>query len=176
MPDIPILRFWPLRPRGSNKKLAGYRRVRCRRLRRTRQAEKFVFALNQRPNAGLRLEDLAEQMRHAYYGDEVHRFQRGRNEVKVMVRLPRNEQDSRPASSLPIRLPNGGQAPLGRSPKSNSYPASPMLIRQDRQRILKIQAQIDSKITDLNALHGRLAAQEICFKPAALSWTRHKYR
>jgi multidrug efflux pump subunit AcrB len=111
---------------------------------------------------GLRLEDLAEQMRHAYYGDEVHRFQRGRNEVKVMVRLPRNERDSlHGLSNLPIRLPNGGQAPLGTLAEIELVPGQSMLIRQDRQRILKIQAQIDSKVTDLNALHGRLVAEEI---------------
>jgi len=111
---------------------------------------------------GLRLEDLAEQMRHAYYGDEVHRLQRGRNEVKVMVRLPRNERDSLDGlSSLPIQLPNGGQAPLGTLAEIELVPGQSMLIRQDRRRILKIQAQIDSKVIDLNALHARLAAKEI---------------
>lgn len=111
---------------------------------------------------GLRLEDLAEQMRHAYYGDEVHRFQRGRNEVKVMVRLPRNERDSlHGLSGLPIRLPNGGHAPLGTLAEIDLVPGQSMLIRQDRQRIFKIQAQIDSKAGDLNALHGRLTAEEI---------------
>ena len=111
---------------------------------------------------GLRLEDLAEQMRHAYYGDEVHRFQRGRNEVKVMVRLPRNERDSlHGLSSLPIRLPNGGQAPLGTLAEIDLVPGQSMLIRQDRQRILKVQAQFDSKAADLNALHARLAVDEI---------------
>ena len=111
---------------------------------------------------GLRLEDLAEQMRHSYYGDEVHRFQRGRNEVKVIVRLPRNERDSlHGLSNLPIQLPNGGQAPLGTLAEIELVPGQSMLIRQDRQRVVKIQAQIDSKVADLNALHGSLAAQEI---------------
>lgn len=36
-----------------------------------------------------------------------------------------------------------------------------LLIRQDRQRILKIQAQIDSEVTDVNAVHNGLAAEEI---------------
>ena len=35
------------------------------------------------------------------------------------------------------------------------------LIRQDRQRILKIQAQIDPEVTDANAVHNGLAAEEI---------------
>ena len=38
---------------------------------------------------GLRIEELSEQELHAYFGDEMERLQRGRNEVKVMVRYPR---------------------------------------------------------------------------------------
>lgn len=111
---------------------------------------------------GIRLEDLAEQMRHAYYGDEVHRLQRGRNEVKVMVRLPRNERESlHGLSSLPIRLPSGAQAPLGSLAEIDLVPGQSMLIRQDRQRILKVQAQIDSRMTDANAIYASLAAEEI---------------
>lgn len=111
---------------------------------------------------GLRLEDLAEQMRHAYYGDEVHRFQRGRNEVKVMVRLPRGERQSlNDLQNLPIRLPGGAQAPLGTLAEIDLIPGQAMLHRQDRQRILKVAAQIDPRLTDINAVHASLIAEEI---------------
>ncbi|PTR05838.1 multidrug efflux pump subunit AcrB [Nitrosospira sp. Nsp5] len=111
---------------------------------------------------GLRLEDVAEQMRHAYHGDEVHRLQRGRNEVKVIVRLPRSERESlHDMQSLPIRLPNGAQAPLGTLAEIDVVAGQSLLIRQDRQRILKIQAQIDPDVTDVNAVHNGLAAEEI---------------
>lgn len=111
---------------------------------------------------GLRLEDLAEQMRHAYYGDEVHRFQRGRNEVKVMVRLPRGERQSlSDLQNLPIRLPSGAQAPLGTLAEIDLIPGQAMLFRQDRQRILKVAAQVDPKLTDINAVHASLAAEVI---------------
>ena len=111
---------------------------------------------------GLRLEEVAEQMRHAYHGDEVHRLQRGRNEVKVIVRLPRSERESlHDMQSLPIRLPNGAQAPLGTLAEIEVVPGQSFLIRQDRQRILKIQAQIDPEVTDANAVHNGLVAEEI---------------
>jgi multidrug efflux pump subunit AcrB len=111
---------------------------------------------------GLQLEDLAEQMRHAYYGDEVHRLQRGRNEVKVMVRLPRNERQSLDdLQNLPIRLPNGAQAPLGTLAEIDLMPGQARLVRQDRQRILKVQAQIDPSLTDVNAIHASMMAEEI---------------
>jgi multidrug efflux pump subunit AcrB len=111
---------------------------------------------------GLRLEDLAEQMRHAYYGDEVHRLQRGRNEVKVMVRLPRGERQSLDdLQTLPIRLPTGAHAPLGALAEIELLPGQAKLLRQDRQRILKIQTQVDPKLAEVNAIHARLATEEI---------------
>ena len=37
---------------------------------------------------GLTLSDLAQQVRHAFYGCETLRLQRDKDEVKVMVRYP----------------------------------------------------------------------------------------
>lgn len=41
---------------------------------------------------GLSPLSVARQVRNAFYGSEVLRQQRGRNEIKVMVRLPENER------------------------------------------------------------------------------------
>ena len=41
---------------------------------------------------GVRTADLAETVRAAYYGEEVMRIQRGRHEVKIMVRYPRDDR------------------------------------------------------------------------------------
>ena len=43
---------------------------------------------------GLEAREVARQVRHAFYGAEVLRQQRGRNEVKVLVRFPRQERIS----------------------------------------------------------------------------------
>ncbi|QSA98895.1 efflux RND transporter permease subunit [Methylococcus sp. EFPC2] len=108
---------------------------------------------------GLRLEELAEQVRQAYYGDEVHRFQRGRNEVKVMVRLPWSERRSLDKlEDLPVRLPNGAQAPLSALAQVDLTPGYAKLVRQDRQRILKVQARVDPNRADLNAVYSDLEA------------------
>ena len=37
---------------------------------------------------GFTLEDLARQARQGFYGEEVQRVQRGRDDVRVMVRYP----------------------------------------------------------------------------------------
>ncbi|MBU4209288.1 MAG: efflux RND transporter permease subunit, partial [Proteobacteria bacterium] len=43
---------------------------------------------------GLEANEVARQVRHAFYGAEALRQQRGRNEVKVLVRFPRQERIS----------------------------------------------------------------------------------
>ena len=63
--------------------------------------------------AGLTPADVARQLRRNFFGDEVQRIQRGREEVKVMVRYPR--EDRRSANDLfnvRVRLADGSEAPL----------------------------------------------------------------
>ncbi len=45
--------------------------------------------------AGLTLSDLARQVRAGFYGREVQRIQRGRDDIRVMVRYPEEERQSR---------------------------------------------------------------------------------
>ncbi|EGW23450.1 efflux RND transporter permease subunit [Methylobacter tundripaludum] len=106
---------------------------------------------------GLRLEDLSAQVRHGYYGDEVQRLQRGRNEVKVMVRYPRRERQSLDSlAALPVQLPDGQHAPLGTLAKVTLTPGVAKLIRQDRRRVLKVQARVDPQKADVNAIYAGL--------------------
>lgn len=104
---------------------------------------------------GLRLEDLAEQVRGAYYGEEVHRLQRGRSEVKVMVRLPINERRTLDdLDNLPIRLADGASAPLSSLANIRQVPGYAKLNRQNRQRVLTVQARVDPKLGDANAIYA----------------------
>jgi len=62
---------------------------------------------------GLRSREVARQVRHAYHGAEALRQQRGRNEVKVMVRLPRDERISEyNLEEMILRTPSGNEIPL----------------------------------------------------------------
>ncbi|MFW5845090.1 MAG: efflux RND transporter permease subunit, partial [Planctomycetota bacterium] len=57
---------------------------------------KDELVLSIRPEAqalGLRLDDLARQVRQAFFGAEAQRIQRGRDEVKVWVRYPEAARD-----------------------------------------------------------------------------------
>lgn len=79
-----------------------------------------------------------------------------------MVRLPQSERQSLDdLRNLPVRLPNGGQAPLGALAEIDLVSGQARLLRQNRQRVLKVQAQVDPKATDVNAVYAALAAEEI---------------
>lgn len=104
---------------------------------------------------GLRLEQLAEQVRQGYYGDEVHRFWRGRREVKVMVRLPLEQRQSlETLQALPIKLPNAASAPLKDLAEVTLVQGYSRLNREDRQRVIKVQARVDPTQADVNRIYA----------------------
>ena len=64
--------------------------------------------------AGLSGRELASQLRARFFGAEVQRIQRGRDEVKVMVRYPEDRRRSfAELADERIELPVGGDIPLG---------------------------------------------------------------
>ncbi len=74
---------------------------------------------------GLTSSDVARTIRSSFFGAEALREQRGRNEIKVMVRLPEEQRSSEnDIEQLLVGLPQGGTVPLayvadvsrGRSP------------------------------------------------------------
>ena len=59
--------------------------------------------------AWLQYLEVARQLRGSFYGAEALRQQRGRNEVKVLARLPRSERSQlNSVEDLVLRTPTGG--------------------------------------------------------------------
>jgi len=103
--------------------------------------------LNVKPEAaalGITLQDLASQVRAGFYGTEVQRIQRGQDEVKVMVRFPREERDSVGyLDNMKIRTPNGGRVPF-HTVAEVELTESPTFIRRfDRERAVLVSAEVD---------------------------------
>jgi multidrug efflux pump subunit AcrB len=62
---------------------------------------------------GLTASDLARQVRGAFYGSEALRQQRGRDTIKIMVRLPEDERASEyTIEKFKLLTPEGGEIPL----------------------------------------------------------------
>ena len=108
--------------------------------------------LNIKPEAealGLTLADLAGQVRAGFYGAEVQRVQRGQDEVKVMVRFPKNERDSVGyLDSMRIRTPDGGRVPFHAVAEVEETESPMMIRRYDRERAVRITADVDKENHD----------------------------
>jgi len=92
---------------------------------------------------GLRSKEVARQVRHAYYGAEALRQQRGRNEVKVMVRLPKIERISEYIlEEMILRTPNGSEIPLRSAVTIHRGRAYTDINRRDGRRIVTVEADV----------------------------------
>ncbi len=105
--------------------------------------------LNIKPEAevlGLTLSDLARQVRAGFYGEEVQRVQRGQDEVKVMVRFPRDERDSVGyLDNMRIRTPDGGRVPFHAVAAVELSESPTTIQRFDRERAVQVSAEVDKE-------------------------------
>lgn len=105
--------------------------------------------------AGLTVQDLARQVRQAFFGAEVQRIQRGREEIRVYVRFPSDERSSlADLNRFRVRLPNGDAAPLSvvaRTRESRSYAS---IDRVDGERVISVTADVDEALTTPNAVNA----------------------
>jgi multidrug efflux pump subunit AcrB len=96
---------------------------------------------------GLRLEDVARQVRQGFYGDEIQRLQRGKNEVKVFVRYPRDERRSiADLENMKIRAPDGAEVPFREVARARFGRAYASIQRTDQRRAIRITADVDQTV------------------------------
>jgi len=102
------------------------------------------FKLNDRASTlGLTNNDIARQIRAAFYGSEALREQRGRNELKVMVRLPVSQRRSEfDLEQLQIRIPSGGYVPLYEVATFKRDQAPTAIERDDGRRKVNVKAEL----------------------------------
>ena len=116
--------------------------------------------LELRPEArtlGLTLEALAGQTRAAFFGAEAVRVQRGREEVRVYVRLPADERNSiTDVEGYLLRTPSGAEIPVTRAASLNSGMSPPAIRRKDGQRIVTVTADVDPTVISGNEANGIL--------------------
>ncbi|MBW1804685.1 MAG: efflux RND transporter permease subunit, partial [Deltaproteobacteria bacterium] len=92
---------------------------------------------------GMRSREVAKQVRHAYYGAQVLRQQRGRNEVKVMVRLPKGERVSEHnLEEMVLRTPAGKEIPLTEAVTLKRGRAYTTIDRRNGHRIVTVTADV----------------------------------
>ena len=115
---------------------------------RTARAE---MRLDIRPAAerlGLRRQDLGRQVRQAFYGEEAQRIQRGRDDIRVMVRYPRDDRRSLGnLEDMRIRTPNGGQVPFAQVARLEAARGLTSIARVDGNRTVDVTAAVDPGVS-----------------------------
>ncbi|MHC4436833.1 MAG: efflux RND transporter permease subunit [Planctomycetota bacterium] len=108
---------------------------------------------------GLTLSDLARQVRQGFYGDEVQRIQRGRDDIRVMVRYPEAERRSlADVENMRIRLPNGTEIPFGTVAEVQYGRGYSAIKRVDRRRVVSVTADVDRTVANANVINKELLA------------------
>jgi multidrug efflux pump subunit AcrB len=107
---------------------------------------------------GLTRLDIAQQVRAAYFGTQVQRIQRGRDDVRVMVRLPLAERRAvSQLQQLLIKTVTGNNVPLAHVATLVAGESPSSINRIDRYRTVNVTADIDKNNTNMTALQAELS-------------------
>lgn len=110
---------------------------------------------------GLRQSDLGGQVRAAFYGVEAQRIQRGRDDIKVMVRYPFEERRSvENLEELRIRMPGGLEVPFEEVADFTITDGYAAITRVDRRRVINITADADKAVAELDLIKDDLRGDE----------------
>ena len=147
-------------------------------IRNSHEAGTPEIKLNIKPEAealGLSLNDLARQVRAGFYGEEVQRVQRGQDEVKVMVRFPRDERDSVGyLDNMRIRTPDGGRVPFHAVASIDQGESPTRIRRYDRNRAVQISAEVDKENYEPGKITADILQRELPEVLAGYPGVRHR--
>ena len=95
---------------------------------------------------GLNALDVASQVRASLYGTTALKQQRGKNEVSVLVRLPKEERlYEADLARVMIVTPEGGRVPLVEVAHLVEGKAPAKIIRRDGRRVVTIGAEVEPR-------------------------------
>ena len=92
---------------------------------------------------GLTADEIARQVRSAFYGAEALRQQRGRNEIRVRVRLPETDRSTEQTiTDLMIQAPSGAFVPLREIATHERGRAYTTIDRRNGRRVVQVSADV----------------------------------
>ena len=98
---------------------------------------------------GLNLQSLGRQVRQAFYGEEAQRIQRGKDELRVMVRYPIEDRRSiADLENMMIRTPTGDEVPFGSVAEVSFGSSYSSITRLNRERTITVSADMDPEIVE----------------------------
>lgn len=136
--------------------------------------DELEFTLKPRAaELGLNQQLLARQIRQAFYGEEAQRVQRGIDDIRVMVRLPKEHRESlHTLDQMKIRTPRGADVPLSTIAEVNFAKAPSFVERNDGAEIIRIGAQPIDETVDIVGIAREIEPRilELCNEGEDLSY------
>lgn len=124
------------------------------------ESGKSELQISLRPEAedlGITLESIARQVRQSFFGAEAQRIQRGRDDIRVMVRYPEDERQSIAAlENMYVRAPNGREVPFSAVAEAEMGKSLTTITRIDRNRTISVTADADFEVADIEAIRADL--------------------
>ncbi len=116
---------------------------------------------------GLTLSDLARQVRQGFYGAEAQRIQRGKDEVRVMVRYPEDERRSLgDLENMRVRTPSGEEVPFSSVAEAKMGRGFSRITRINRKRVVNVRASVDKDTIEPHVVINEITKE---FMPALLA-------
>lgn len=128
-----------------------------------REMPQYNFEITPEGRAlGITARELGLQIRHAVVGAEALRQPRDRDELRVMVQLPKEERRSRASlEDMVLQVPGGGEIPLRQAAKIIPSSAPTRIERLDGSRVLNVTANVIPGITTGNTVLAAFSRKEM---------------
>lgn len=137
--------------------------------------EELTIELTEQGHAmGMSSSFVTRQVRNAFFGSQIQRIQRGRDDVRVMLKFPLSERKSiANLSNMLIRTPQGGKVPLSHVATLKPGKSPSAINRIDRYRTVNVTADIDKQNTNMTVLNAELQPylEELTSKYPGVSFT-----
>lgn len=112
--------------------------------------------------AGLTVANVARQLRSAFFGAEAHRVQRGRDEIRVVVRYPSERRRSlRDLLDERIAVPAGLDVPISTVARIVEVRDYDKLLRIDGRRAATVTGWYDSRVAVARQILGELESEAL---------------
>jgi len=102
---------------------------------------------------GITMKDVARQIRQAFYGEEALRIQRGRDDLKVLVRYAEHDRQSISGiEEMRLRTIDGQEIPIEEVATINPGRAYSVIHRVNRKRVITVSSDLDESIANASKI------------------------
>ncbi len=111
---------------------------------------------------GFTLRSISTQIRAIFAGIEVQRIQRGRDEVKVLVRYPEEDRKSLlTLNDIKLTAPNGDQIPINQVINGRADRGLSSIKRVDGRRAIKIAADVNRDVANAKTVADTFTSEHL---------------